>query len=76
MRTPPGQPRPVALRPRRPNASIVTAASSTAPVTMNLVEESNPIRSIPLLIEAITRIPNSAEKADPRPPNREVPPPG
>ena len=35
-------------------ASIVTAASSTAPVTMNFTEDSSARRSMPLEIEPMT----------------------
>jgi hypothetical protein len=55
------QARPWAARPRRATASRMTAASNTAPVIMNLMDDSSPNRSIPLAIEKITRIPSSAE---------------
>ena len=43
-------------------ASIVTAASSTAPVIMNLTSESSASRSMPFEIEPITTAPSSADQ--------------
>ena len=41
---------------------------------MNRTEELRLINVSPELIDMITTIPSSAENADPRPPNSEVPP--
>src|SRR5262249_44412467 len=55
-----GYARPAVSRTRRASASRVTAASNTPPMTRNLIEEDSASRSIPLLIEVITRAPVSA----------------
>ena len=53
---------------------MVTAASNTEPVTMNLTDDEYASRSMPFEIDPITREPNSADHTVPRPPNRLVPP--
>ena len=53
---------------------MMTARRRTAPVTMNLTFDSTASRSRPFEIDWMTRMPSSAEYADPRPPKRLVPP--
>src|SRR5215217_2201716 len=65
--------RPAACRWVRAIASITTAASSTAPVTMNFTDDWSASRSMPFAIEVITSAPSSACHTLPRPPNRLVP---
>ena len=68
-REPRAQTRPAACRCRRAIASITTAASSTAPVTMNFTDDSSPSRSIPFEIDvdherAEQRVPDAAAAAE------------
>jgi hypothetical protein len=51
-----------------------TASSSTAPVTMYRTDESTPTMLSPVWIDWSTMMPSRAAYADPRPPNRLVPP--
>ena len=62
------------MRDLRDTESSATASSSTAPVTMNRNEESRFSRVSPLEMDWMTMIPSSAANAEPRPPNRLVPP--
>src|SRR3954471_2500669 len=65
---------PLASRPLLATASTVTAASSTAPVIMKRTSVPRFRSSMPFVIDWITRMPSSAEYAEPRPPNSDVPP--
>ena len=53
---------------------MVTAASNTAAVIINFSDDSNASKSMPLEIEPMTSAPSNALQAEPRPPNKLVPP--
>ena len=68
------QAKPCAPRERREIESRATASSSTMPVTMNRGDDPRPSSVRPLEMDWMTTTPSNAEKAEPRPPKRLVPP--